>query len=457
MRLIVGSICVAFLIILAAGGSIWWRMTHVRTVQATVNARVVSLATDVDAHMAELRVVPGQQVAAGEVLARLDDSALKASLAGAKAEREIMRSACAQAKANAGWVQKQVDAEIALAKTRLEIAACRVAKATGQLELRKKEVPVEIQRAQALRDEALARLEYLKRGAREERVEVARARLETARARASLAAYQVKQIETLVERRVESELELEVARTDLAARKNEAREAELVLSQLVAGPTTDQIEAATQALEAREAALSLAGIERQSIDLLSAELSMRRAERQEAEVGLQREMARTAEAVIAREQVKAAAAKLEKAEAQVAQDEAALRKMTIVSPVAGTVIRTFDQVGEVCRKGLPTILVADDSAGRWIEGFVTEDEAGLIQIGQKGKAEVIVGSGTYLDVVVEAVGLSTSAIGRGEGGGQSMQQRGTLVWVKLQPVSPAQSLLPGNTARAVIRVRGGTD
>jgi len=457
-KLIVAGVCVLAAVAAISGGFVWWSMTHVTTVRASVCAAVVSLASDVDARMAELRVRSGRRVTKGEVLARLDDSALRASLAAADAEKAIKESLCAQAKARCRLVETRVEAQIALAQAHVSIAKGRVESTQAALDLRRAKLPAEIRRARAQRDEAFARLQHLKKGTRKEKIEAAKARLQTSQARAALASFQVKQTETLVARHVESQLELQVMKTELAARKNEVREAELQLAQLLSGAMPDQIEAATQALEAREAALSLARTEEKALAVLAADLSIRKGELREAEVELKHAEAQQVQVSQAEEQIKAAAAEFRKAEAEVARGQATLANMTIVSPVTGTVIRTFDQEGEVCRKGVPTILVADDSAGRWIEGYVNEDDAGLVRVGQRAKAEVIVGSSEYVEATVEAVGLSTSAVSRSKAGsseGSAMRDMGEMVWVKLRPVEPMEHLLPGMTARAVIRVRGG--
>ena len=451
---IMGGVGGLLIVAIGVGFAIWYSLTHVTTLRASVSAAVVSLATDVDARMVELYVQPGQRVEKGEALARLDDTALRAALASAEADRAIRESQVAQSKAHARMVEAQAEADIVLARARVEMATKRVAGAELRLAMRKEKIPEEIRRAQAYRDEALARLQYLKKGARKEEIEVAKARLATARAREALCKYQVKQTETLVKRRVESPLDLKVAETEHQTQQNEAREAELRLQQLLAGPTGDQVEAAKQALEARDAALALVRAREEEIPVVAAELAIREAELREAGTALTRAEAKRHEIAVAKERVKAAEAELRRARADVDERQAVLKRMTIVSPVTGTVIQTFDHVGEVCRKGVTTILVADDSKGRWIEGYVREDDAGLLREGQTARVELVMGSGYYVKAAVEAVGLSTSAIDRNDAGGLGSRSYAELVWVKLRPVSKMGNVRPGMSARAVIRVRG---
>jgi len=100
--------------------------------------------------------------------------------------------------------------------------------------------------------------------------------------------------------------------------------------------------------------------------------------------------------------------------------------------------------------------VADDSRGRWVEGFVHEYQAGLIRPGQKAKIEIVVGSGRYVDGTVESVGLATSTPGaagpNGIGSGAGPMS-GQLVWVKFKTGDDGSVPLPGMTARATINLR----
>jgi len=443
------------IILIVAGAVLWWHLTRVTTVRAVVRASIVSLSTDVDARMQKLFVKPGDKVKAGDVVARLEDKALQAALASAQSEKIIKESLFAQAKASAELTQASVNAEIALAKARVEIAGARVTLAKAALDLRKTKLPVEIRRAQAQRDEAQARLNFLQKGLRQEAIDAAKARLDTAKARELLGQLQVRLTEELVKREVESLLALEVRKTELVAQKNEARETELRLAQLEQGAMPEEIEAVHQALQAREADLELVRANAKEPEALAAELAMREAELVEAKAQLKRAEDQKFQIVLATEKVKAAEAELSKAKADLEGREAVLKGTSIISPVAGTVIRTFDHEGEVCRKAVPTILVADDSAGRWIEGFVTEYDASRVRAGQPAEVEVVLGSGDYIDVVVDAIGLHTSAISRENTSGffANGQENDGLVWIKLRPVKEMNDLLPGMSAAAVIRVR----
>ena len=207
-------------------------------------------------------------------------------------------------------------------------------------------------------------------------------------------------------------------------------------------------------LAAREAAVSLARAGGKEADVLAAELAVARAARTEAEAELAR--ARAQGTAVAAADVEAAEAELAEAKAQALRQEAALAGASVCSPTAGTLIRTFARVGESCQRGRSLALVADDRRGRWVEGFVHEYQAGLIRPGQRAKIEIVVGSGQYVDGIVESVGLATSTAGTAapDGSGRGVGPvSGQLVWVKFKTGDNGGVPLPGMTARATINLR----
>jgi len=453
-RLIIGG--VAFLVVLATtvGAYVWWTVGHVRTAQAQVCAELISLSPDIDGRVREVCARPGEKVVAGQVLFRLEDSGLRAALAAAQARVVITRSRCARARANLRRQEAAGQAQIRLTRAGVERAAGRIRAVESSLALCRERLAAEIRRAEALRDEAKARLEYLKKGPRREEIEVARLRLETAKALVEFYTIEVQETRKLVDKGFDSPHMLKSKELELIARRNAMREAELALSNLEAGPRPEEVSIVEKTLAAREAAVFLARAGRKEADVLAAELAAARAARKEAEAELA--SARAQGTAVAAAEVEAAEAELAEAEAQAARQEAALAGASVCSPTAGTLIRTFARVGESCQRGRSLALVADDSRGRWVEGFVHEYQAGLIRPGQKAKIEIVVGSGRYVDGAVESVGLATSTPGaagpNGIGSGAGPMS-GQLVWVKFKTGDDGSVPLPGMTARATINLR----
>jgi len=131
-----------------------------------------------------------------------------------------------------------------------------------------------------------------------------------------------------------------------------------------------------------------------------------------------------------------------------------LSERDFISPIDGVVTRRYVRVGEVCRKGVTCILVADDNAPRWVEGFVREADAMLVSVGQQARIRVPADTGRYVDAVVEQVGLHTESLDGG-GAAPSMQlAQKERVWVRFRPLTPLESSpVTGSSARGIIRVR----
>ncbi|MCX7014910.1 MAG: efflux RND transporter periplasmic adaptor subunit, partial [Candidatus Sumerlaeota bacterium] len=387
---------------LGAGVWIYWRLNHVWTVRASVCGALVNLSPAVDAYLKELYVRPGQPVAKGEKLARLDDTELRAMLESSEAVRATRESDLGQAQATLRITEEEVDSNIELAQARLEATSATLTSSIAQLELRKARVAQEIRAAEAAYQEASARLDLVKKGPREEAIEACRQRLDAAKSLAGLYAYELEKISKLCENGVASEYDLKDKQTQLDRQNGAVRESELELAQLEAGATEEELEIANQSLESKGASLDLARTSAEEIKSMEEALKVHQAELREAEAQRKYAKARQAELALAAEKVKSAAAELKRAAADVEARQAALDGMLLVSPVDGTATRTFVQEGELCRKGAPLIQLIDNNEGRWFEGFIQERDARYVRVGQCASVEIVVGSNEEVDAVVDA-------------------------------------------------------
>lgn len=404
--LLVSGIVLFVIVCAVAVPWVYWSLTYVSTIRAEVRGGVVVLSPDFDARLVELKIEERQHVIEGQELACFDASERKAALAAA-------------------------EAGVMLKKSQHDAAFTRIESAKAALELAKVRGAEEIRRAEANKRSSEAWLNRLRKGAREEEIEAAEARLASAEALAALHGLQLEQSERLFGKGIESEFDLEIAKTRLATQKNVVREAELEVRKLKAGPRAEEIEEAVQVVNARKADLALARTSENDLKRLELELGSRRA------------------------QLRQGKAELEQAEATVLMRRAALRKTVLRSPVTGTVARVFFTAGEVVRKGEPTLEVVDDSKGRWVEGFVAEEDANLIRQGQEAEVEIGIDSGYYVDAVVEQVGYSASAnssryrsFSEAEGYG-----RPAPIWLRIGLPETDVQPRPGTSAYVVIRVR----
>jgi multidrug resistance efflux pump len=432
----------------------WFRFTRVYTTSARVRAAVVALSPVVDARLLALNVKVGNHVTNGQLLGRLDDSELRAVLQAAQATAVIKDSDAEAARAEFRLTEASFKADIEAARAQAKTAAANVKFAEATMAARKSRLQDEVRAAKARYHGAQANLARIKKGPPRQEILSAQARLEAERATLALHEMEVEQSQQLVTKGIASEHLLQVEKTRRLRQDKIVSEAELLLEKLMADPSGEEIEAAEQALANLDAQLALARNGRSDVESLAAELEVRRAQRAEAEAQLAQVEARESSLDISRERIRAAEAELNKAKAEVSRAEAVLAKLEFVSPVDGIVTRTFDDIGEVCRKGVPSILIADVSRERWIEGFIEDEDAMLVHVGNVARVQVPAGIGRYVLGIVEQVGMHTESLDGGPPGASPRYPQPERVWVKIRTREPLpEDPITGTSAKVVIKIR----
>jgi membrane fusion protein (multidrug efflux system) len=95
----------------AAGGHWWWRVGRFveTTDDAYVQADITLVAPKVEGYLRELRVEQNQRVAAGDVLAVIDDRDYRAKRAQAEAARDSDKAALATVESRLAWQRAAID------------------------------------------------------------------------------------------------------------------------------------------------------------------------------------------------------------------------------------------------------------------------------------------------------------------------------------------------------------
>ncbi|MHC4480942.1 MAG: HlyD family efflux transporter periplasmic adaptor subunit [Planctomycetota bacterium] len=450
--------CIVLVIIVYA----WRSYTRAWAVEARVNKDVLKISPKVNGQMAELFVEETEEVAKAHVLARLEDGQVRAALDAAKANRASKQSEHAHATASLKMIEAEAPAAIERAQAVVEVARARVAQARAALELRRAQMAQEVCRAEARWRESQAGLRRLKKGPREEVIKAAEARLAASEARLALAMLEVQQSEELVVEGIDSQYILEVRKTNMATQQSAVREAELELQRMRAGPTEEEVEGAEQAVAAWKAELEMVRAGEKELDRLEAEVAMREAELKVAGAQLKQAEAQQAQVELARQREESARAALVEAEERVKELSGALADRLLKSPVTGTVTRVYVHVGEFCTTQDVAMLV--ETAGRkpWVDAFVSQKEAHLVEVGQRAKVKLpgpwrLLWWRRYKDAVVTATAFHTRSI---DAGGDFSSEEGSprvrtdSVWVKLRFQEPLDvEPVRGMTARAYVRVR----
>jgi multidrug efflux pump subunit AcrA (membrane-fusion protein) len=295
-----------------------------------VPARSARLSLPAGGIVAELPVEEGQQVAAGQVLIKLESSRQAAAVAQAEAQLQRAQAGLAELKAGAR------DEERRTAQAALDAAQARLDR------VRSGPQPAEVTAAKATLAEAQAALRKLQEGADEQQIIAAQAEYLNAAAavRQAQAAYDRVKGDTNIGLRPEA-LQLEQA-------TNQYNAAQARLAQLKKGASAADIAGARARLQRAQAQLDLLK-ETNPADVAAAEAEVRRAE---AQLDLLAAGARP-EAI--------AAAEAEGAAAQATLDQAtiALAETKLRAPFAGTIAALDTRVGEQVGGGSPVVQLAD--------------------------------------------------------------------------------------------------
>lgn len=291
------------------------------------------IASTVPERVKALAVAEGDEVAAGDVLVQLDDEAAQAQLAGAEA-------ALAVAQANydllaAGPTSEQVrQAEAAV----LAATAAYSRTAGGPR-------AADVAAAQAAYDAAQTALQAVQAGPQPEDVAAAQAALQSAEAAVRQA--QAKYDDAY--RRDPAGIGASPAALALEQATAAFNAAKATYDKAVKPAGAAQLAVAQQQVESARAALERARTPARGYDLAQA-----RAQIDEAQAGLD-----ALRAGPRAQQLAAAVAQIAAARAQVRAAEAQLHKLTLTSPITGTVTRIAIHEGEAVTPGQAVLVVAN--------------------------------------------------------------------------------------------------
>ena len=305
------------------------------------------LGTKVGGRIAEITVREGDRVAAGEVIARLDDAELQAQLTAAQAQVAAAQQQVSQAQLQISVIESQIqEAQLARQQSQGD-AAGRVNQAVAA-----------VAAAQAQLAEAQAR------------VQEARSTLELARSDRNRFATLVEQGAISQQQFEQTQTRFESAQETLAARQS-------------------AVAAAQQQVSAARGALTQAQTAELNPDIRTAQLN--RLQTQQAQ---------------ARSQLAAAQDNLKAAQAREAEITARLNDLDITSPIGGIVLTRTAEPGEVIAAGT-TVITVVDLGQVYLRGYVPEGEIGAVRVGQP--AQVFLDSAPQEPLAAEVSAVDAEA------------------------------------------------
>ncbi len=318
-----------------------------------VPARWARLSFSLGGRVAEVLVTEGDQVRAGDVLARLDGKELSHAVHQAQAAFDTARAELTRLKAGA---------------TAQEIAAAEAAVRAAEAELARLAAgarPEEIAAAEAQVRAAEAELARLRSEPKPEEIAAAQAAMNKAAAvvSAAQAAYDKVAWMPDISARPEA-VALEQATSDYLAAK-------ATYEALVRGATPEEIAAAQARVDQARAQLALLKAGAPSEELAAAQARADQARAQLARL----------QAGATAEELAAAQARVEAAQATLQQAQARLEQAVLTAPFAGAVARLEVRVGEVVLPGQPVLLLGDLSALQVETDDLSEEDVARVRVG----------------------------------------------------------------------------
>lgn len=290
-------------------------------ISGNIEMTEVDIAFKTPGKLEALLVEEGDEVQAGDVIARLDRQQLEQQRTRALAVIDSARSALEQTRAAIRYQRENVASSIA--------------------------------RSEAEQRAAQAALAALEAGSRDQDIEQARAAVARAKAEA-----------------VKARRDLERGRTLFEDEDISAQDFDRI---------TAQAEAAEAALEQAQQRFDLVreGPRREDVDSGRAQLDRAKAGLRAAKAG-ELDIARLEKDLAAR------AANIEAAQAELAVIETQLEDAVAVSPVSGVVLTKAAEEGEIVAAGT-TIVTIGDIAHPWLRGYVNQVYQGRVKLGSEVK------------------------------------------------------------------------
>ena len=291
------------------------------TVSGNIELTEVSIAFKTSGRLIERALDEGDSVKKGTIVARLDQDQLTAQRARETAGLQFSTAQLAQAETALAWQKQSLEADLEQRRADLASTEARL------LELKNGSRPQEIQEAQAAVASAQAEFD--------------RARKDWDRA------------QTLYKND-----DISTAQFDQYRSRKESAEAALKQikerqSLVLAGPRTEQIQAAAAQVQRAQSAIKAAEANRLEIKRREQELPMRRAD-------------------------------IARAQANLALIETQLTDTIAASPIDGIVLVKSAEPGEILAAGTPVMTIGD-LAHPWLRAYINEIDRGKVKIGKKVK------------------------------------------------------------------------
>jgi HlyD family secretion protein len=290
-------------------------------VSGNIELTEINIAFKTAGRLIERTVDEGDPVTRGQVIARLDRDQLIAQRQRETAALEAARSQLAQSETSVAWQQQTLAADIAQRQADL-----------GASE---------------------AKLTELKNGARPQEKEQARAVVDSAQSEYDRARRDWERAQPLFQKDDISALQFDQYRNRFQSAEAALKNAKQAEALVLAGPRSEEVEAASSQAERARAAIKVA--QANSLEV----------KRREQDTGARR-------------------AAIDQSRANLALIDSQLADTIAVSPSSGVVLVKAADVGEVLAPGT-TVVTIGDIDHPWLRGYINESDLGKVKIGSQAR------------------------------------------------------------------------
>ncbi len=418
------------LIIVLVFGGIWgfnfwvYSQNHVSTDDAYVTGDLVNVSPIISGTLSQLNVEEGDQVKAGQIIAKLDDSGPRANYDQAVAAYQAAESQVPQARTNLSYEAANVTAQIQQAQAALNAQIAKTQQSQSQVGLLSETTKAQVLQAQAQEAAALAQAQTAQAQAASARqaitvsqsaasaaaqqVNVAQANYTRAQRDAvrytnlygqngQVAAVTAQQLDQAVATSNSAEAQLQASRDQAAQAQSQVDQyrAQAAAADATYNAAMKQYYAAAQSVKIAQANTIQVPVQQFGVANNAAVANQNRAElsaaqANEQQVSLRRQMVLTAQAQAIQAQAAVDAAKV------------TLDDCTIAAPSDGTVVKKAVNVGDALTPG-QTIATITRGNNVWISANFKETQLQNVQPGQPAEISVDAFPGLTFEGKVQSV------------------------------------------------------
>lgn len=373
----------------------------------------VVLSTKLAGRIAMLAVKEGDEVRAGQLVARLDDGEQQAQRARAAAAVRAAEAKLSQTAASS--TVKDTGAEGDYHKARAAVAAARAKLAQVEHTARIQDTTAEtrVRTARAGLQSAKERLGMLRVGSRRQELQMAQQSVRQAEINLSDAQRKYNRRQQLFKEGAISEQDVEDSQRQFELAQAQLKNAQEQQNMVQEGPRSEEVRMAEQQMTQAEQALQDAEANRVQREISQEEVTAAREAVHQAEAAERSARAGLVQRQLSREDVRTAAATVDQLRADVSYYDELIRQTRIIAPVAGTVTQKLVNQGEYVGLGAKLVnIVSRDTL--FLEAVVSERQLPWLRTGQPARISVDarpgrVYGGVVREILPVAEGLSRSS------------------------------------------------